>query len=1195
MKYRVFFIVLFFSHCSFSQTFFGSQNIVIDSEASVDSPWSVHAHDMDNDGDLDIVAAFRLADKVAWFENIDGNGNFGDQQIISNTAYNVRELVVSDVDGDGNLDVIYVSGMSPTSQDDKIVLHKNNGLDFTEEIELMTGITMIKAIAFADVDSDNDPDLIFNNSTGTNWSENTDGLGNFAGQFLINEESDTSIKLSPADIDNDGDIDLVIAYEWDDKITWHENDGLGTFSDEKAISNQANGVNNVGVSDLDGDGMQDVFASYGDFNRLVWFKNENGLGDFSEELYVALGINQPETVNAQDMDNDGDKDIVFTARGSNASNPNVFWAENLDGLGSFGEEEVISNAFSDPKFSVVADMDNDGNQDIVVAGGFAGVSKIGYFKNVDGTGDFENIKLITKPYLAGVSEVHLVDINGDGNLDLLTGASGTGFVSWQENLDGLGNFSAPNVIAAYESTAIKTSVFAADFDGDADLDVAYLSSNDRYLFWAENLDGLGNFGTPNVIDISSSTSIGDFLISTDIDNDDDNDILVIRSNDAIVWYDNDGTGNFSIKGVEGAAADARHIVAEDVDGDGDQDVVVAAYSPSRIAWYENTDGLGGFSDEIIISDDLFAPTSVAIDDMDNDGKLDVIVATEEDKLFWLQNIGNFETFSSSKIISQTVDFPNNVITADLDNDGDADVISTSEYDNSCAWYENIDGLGNFGVSQVISAETEGIEWITVGDIDKDGDLDIVSASKQDNKIAWYENLFDESVISGYCFFDINENQIRDTNEIGLLNNVINLSPTEIAQFTKPNGEFDFVVENGNYELAILTDENWQLTTDSATYSINIQDTTLTGFNFGLSPIEIYSSVFSSITSAPTRCGFTVPFWINYENTGTTFNGGYVSFQIDPLASVVSTTPLPDSIDGDFYFWHYENLPPFASGTINVVLEMPGVDEIGTTLFFNSVVYMEDEFGTNQLFSDYKYFPIINCAYDPNDKQVQPPGIQEEGFTLFGEEFEYIIRFQNTGTDTAFTVRLADQLDDDLDWTTFRPIAASHEYQVTLTADGKVEFLFENILLPDSTTNEIKSHGFAKYRISPLNNLAEETPIHNFADIFFDFNPPIETNTTLNTLVSELPVNTIEKNQNVTVQVFPNPFDKSVNFSVGNIPTATAKLIVTNLYGKTIASHSITSNSILEISEEDWHSGIYFYQLIDEYSNSLLISGKIMRR
>ncbi|QQS30908.1 MAG: T9SS type A sorting domain-containing protein [Sphingobacteriales bacterium] len=158
--------------------------------------------------------------------------------------------------------------------------------------------------------------------------------------------------------------------------------------------------------------------------------------------------------------------------------------------------------------------------------------------------------------------------------------------------------------------------------------------------------------------------------------------------------------------------------------------------------------------------------------------------------------------------------------------------------------------------------------------------------------------------------------------------------------------------------------------------------------------------------------------------------------------------------------------------------------------------------TNYLFSN--TYPTVNCAYDPNDKTVTPSGIGEQNYTLMDEELFYTIRFQNTGNDTAFYVRITDVLSSHLDHNSFRIINSSHDMQTYRYSNGLVEFHFHDIMLPDSTTNEPGSHGFVMFAVKPLPSLSDNTPVNNTADIYFDQNPPIITNTTLNTLVYELP-------------------------------------------------------------------------------------------
>jgi hypothetical protein len=111
----------------------------------------------------------------------------------------------------------------------------------------------------------------------------------------------------------------------------------------------------------------------------------------------------------------------------------------------------------------------------------------------------------------------------------------------------------------------------------------------------------------------------------------------------------------------------------------------------------------------------------------------------------------------------------------------------------------------------------------------------------------------------------------------------------------------------------------------------------------------------------------------------------------------------------------------------------------------------------------------------------------------------LIRFQNTGNDTAVTVVVRDELCPELDWSTFEPVASSHPMQVLLSDDGLATFTFENIFLPDSNVDFLGSQGFLKFRILPEDDLLPNTPISNKADIYFDFNPPITTNDVHNTI------------------------------------------------------------------------------------------------
>ncbi|CAA9271010.1 MAG: hypothetical protein AVDCRST_MAG56-3056 [uncultured Cytophagales bacterium] len=151
-------------------------------------------------------------------------------------------------------------------------------------------------------------------------------------------------------------------------------------------------------------------------------------------------------------------------------------------------------------------------------------------------------------------------------------------------------------------------------------------------------------------------------------------------------------------------------------------------------------------------------------------------------------------------------------------------------------------------------------------------------------------------------------------------------------------------------------------------------------------------------------------------------------------------------------------------------------------------------------------PIID-SFDPNDKAVSPEGVTDQRYTPTGRVLDYVVRFQNTGTDVAYQVVVVDTLSEYLDISTLRVGAVSHPYKMQVSGKGRpvLTFTFNGINLPDSTADEPRSHGRIQFSIQPKAGLPEKTRVGNFADIFFDYNEPVRTNTTLNTIYDVPPV------------------------------------------------------------------------------------------
>jgi hypothetical protein len=196
-------------------------------------------------------------------------------------------------------------------------------------------------------------------------------------------------------------------------------------------------------------------------------------------------------------------------------------------------------------------------------------------------------------------------------------------------------------------------------------------------------------------------------------------------------------------------------------------------------------------------------------------------------------------------------------------------------------------------------------------------------------------------------------------------------------------------------------------------------------------------------------------------------------------------------------------------------------------------------------------PIID-SFDPNDKLVSPQGVTAEHYTPTGVDLQYKIRFQNTGTDVAYKVVVVDTISENLDISTLKIGAISHPYKLSVSGKGRpvLTFTFENIMLPDSNRNEPQSHGYISLNIKPKKELAEKTVIENFADIFFDYNEPVRTNTTVNTIY-DMPA-VVTEGAKLTEQVICHRTNMSVDGGVNRIICEKDTVILQSaapLYGK----------------------------------------------
>ncbi len=328
----------------------------------VERAHSAYGADFDSDGDLDIVAtqygtpAGGVGGMVPWFENV-GNGKF-EERILDPDLAGAYPSHVADVDLDGDIDVL-----AGGYDSDTFAWYINDGsANFTRK-DIDSSSDGAHSIVTTDLDEDGDIDLVTSSQEANQiaWYEN-DGSNNFS-LHVIDDASFAAKRAEVADIDGDGDLDVVAAsYDnvvaWHGEIAWHENDGNQNFSKRIIDPKPLRGYY-VFPADIDGDGDIDVLSANRKGDTVAWYRNE-GEDGFAKQIVDDNAI-EVRTVIGSDLDRDGDIDAIAAS----VDDDTIAWHEN-DGSGNF--EKKIIDQTTDGAYGVSdIDMDFDGDLDIISA------------------------------------------------------------------------------------------------------------------------------------------------------------------------------------------------------------------------------------------------------------------------------------------------------------------------------------------------------------------------------------------------------------------------------------------------------------------------------------------------------------------------------------------------------------------------------------------------------------------------------------------------------------------------------------------------------------------------------------------------------------------------------------------------------------------------------------------------------------
>jgi len=339
-------------------------------------PCSVYAADIDGDDDMDLLSAAHYDDDIIWWENLDGSGTLWTQHTIYTFFYCANSVYAEDIDGDGDIDVL--GSCSGT-------------IDAEEEIT---------------------------------WWENTDGSGTLWIPHVVDNYYPSVSSVYAADVDGDGDIDVLGSAFLSDDITWWENlNAIGTSWIERTIDGNFNCAFSVYASDIDGDGDIDVLGAAAVADDITWWENYNGSGTQWMEHTIDGDFNGAYSVRAADIDSDGDMDVL----GAALADDEITWWENEDGSGATWTEHTIDNDLDWACTVHATDIDGDGDIDVVGAGKNA--YKIDWWENIDGVGTTWAEHLVDD-YVSAPMSVYAEDMNGDGYVDVLGAALNSDQIAW---------------------------------------------------------------------------------------------------------------------------------------------------------------------------------------------------------------------------------------------------------------------------------------------------------------------------------------------------------------------------------------------------------------------------------------------------------------------------------------------------------------------------------------------------------------------------------------------------------------------------------------------------------------------------------------------------------------------------------------------------------------------------------------------
>lgn len=361
------------------------------------------------------------------------------------------------------------------------------------------------------------------------------------GEQQIISTTDSFGAIESSDLDGDGDLDIISGDKDSNQtyaLNWYENiDGQGLLEKHliaEWINNNQKIFRSLSAADLDGDGDLDIVGATN--NELYWFENMDGQGSF--DIPTLLGPPVPPCdLCVSDLDNDGDLDIITGT--CSPGYEGVVWYENISGEGDFSPGQIILDTFTNDLTSLAMncfDLDEDDDVDILFSSNYS--NDIVWFPNT-GSGNFDSPQIITNTFGDIPDLLKLNDIDGDNDLDIIhfsrTSPNSIYTIFWCENINSSNDFGSKQIVHQGPDRFVG---FPSDLDSDGDIDLIGMFPNQEGIFWYEYLGGQG-YGSIQIITANEPAAVGTYTADIDGDNDPD---LFTRSypypSYNLSWYEN---------------------------------------------------------------------------------------------------------------------------------------------------------------------------------------------------------------------------------------------------------------------------------------------------------------------------------------------------------------------------------------------------------------------------------------------------------------------------------------------------------------------------------------------------------------------------------------------------------------------------------------------------------------------------------